>query len=108
VLNRAIGYSHPDVKIIFREGDKEPVYAPFVKHYPPETAAAIFWLKNRQPERWRERHEVKVADPLASMTPEQRFAQVLDIMARARALRGATPDDEVEGITNVAYEEVEE
>ena len=29
-----------------------------VKHYPPDTTAAIFWLKNRQVERWRDKQEV--------------------------------------------------
>jgi hypothetical protein len=24
------------------------------KHYPPDPTAMIFWLKNRQPERWRD------------------------------------------------------
>ena len=30
------------------------------KHYPPDTGACATWLKNRQPDRWREvqRHEV--------------------------------------------------
>lgn len=27
------------------------------KHIPPETAAAIFWLKNRRPEQWREKRQ---------------------------------------------------
>ncbi len=27
----------------------------YIKHYPPDPAAAIFWLKNRQPKRWRDR-----------------------------------------------------
>ena len=29
-----------------------------VKHYPPDTAALIFWLKNRQPGRWRYKAEI--------------------------------------------------
>jgi hypothetical protein len=28
-------------------GAKKPVYAPYVEHVPPDTTAAIFWLKNR-------------------------------------------------------------
>ena len=30
-----------------------------VEHYPPDTTAMIFWLKNRQPDRWRDRAEVE-------------------------------------------------
>lgn len=29
-----------------------------LKRYPPDTTAAIFWLKNRDPQRWRDKHEV--------------------------------------------------
>lgn len=29
------------------------------KIYPPDTTAAIFWLKNRQPEKWREKQEIQ-------------------------------------------------
>jgi hypothetical protein len=38
------------------------------------------------------------------MTPEQRLANVVEIMAKARALLDATPDD----VTDAEYEEVEE
>jgi hypothetical protein len=30
------------------------VYAPYVEHVPPDTTAAIFWLKNRNPAQWRD------------------------------------------------------
>ncbi len=45
---RAIGYSHPDEKVFINIIDGEPVVTrvPTTKHYPPETAAAIFWLCN--------------------------------------------------------------
>ena len=33
---------------------KKPVYAPYREHVPPDTTAAIFWLKNRDPARWRD------------------------------------------------------
>jgi hypothetical protein len=36
------------------------------------------WLLNRRRDQWKERQEVTVADPLASMTPEQRLAQVVE------------------------------
>ena len=29
------------------------------KIYPPDTLAGIFWLKNRKPKEWRDRHEVE-------------------------------------------------
>lgn len=53
---RAIGYSHPDDKIFNNDG--EPMIVPTTKHYPPDTAAAFIWLKNRRPDQWRDKSEV--------------------------------------------------
>lgn len=32
-----------------------------IKEVPPETAAAIFWLKNRKRDTWQDKHEVKTS-----------------------------------------------
>lgn len=56
LYERATGYSHPEDKIFQHNG--EPVVVPTVKHYPPDTTAAIFWLKNRKREQWRDRHDI--------------------------------------------------
>jgi hypothetical protein len=42
--------THDAVKIFMPAGAKKPVYAPYVEHVPPDVTAAIFWLKNRDPE----------------------------------------------------------
>lgn len=64
LYNRAVGYSHDAVKIFMPAGANAPVYAPYVEHVAPETGAAMFWLKNRRPEKWREKvtQEVTGAD----------------------------------------------
>jgi hypothetical protein len=54
LYERARGYSYDSVKIFLPYGSTTPVYAPFVEHVPPDTTAAIFWLKNRDPARWRD------------------------------------------------------
>ncbi|OMG61475.1 terminase [Stutzerimonas balearica] len=56
LYQRAMGYSHPDVDI--RVVDGAIVETPLIKHYAPDTTAAIFWLKNRRPDEWRDRQEV--------------------------------------------------
>jgi hypothetical protein len=52
------------------------VYAPYVANYPPDTAAASLWLRNRQPEKWRDRQNLDVriteVERRKAMTPEQR------------------------------------
>lgn len=57
LYHRATGYSHEDVDIKMYEGDI--IITPLTKHYPPDTTAAIFWLKNRQPKKWRDKQEIQ-------------------------------------------------
>jgi len=58
LYHRASGYSHPEDKIFVSDG--EPVIVPTIKHYPPDTTAAIFWLKNRQSAKWRDKTEQEI------------------------------------------------
>ena len=58
LFERAMGYSHPETKVFCQNGEVTEVDTR--KHYPPDTTAMIFWLKNRQPAKWRERQEVKM------------------------------------------------
>lgn len=54
LFQRAKGYSHDEDKIFNANG--EPLIVPTEKHYPPDTTAAIFWLKNRAG--WKDKSEV--------------------------------------------------
>lgn len=60
LYHRALGYHHDDVHITAFQGDV--TMTPIVKHYPPDTQAATWWLRNRQPKKWRDRQEVTGAD----------------------------------------------
>ncbi len=55
LYKRARGFKHKEVKIFQYEG--KPVVVPFTAYYAPDTTAAIFWLKNRKPSEWRDKHE---------------------------------------------------
>ncbi len=55
LYQRAIGYTHDEEVIMQYKG--VPVRAKTKKHYPPDTVACIYWLNNRQPERWKNRWE---------------------------------------------------
>lgn len=57
LYERALGYSHKEDVIMQFQG--KPVIVPTIKHYPPDTTACIFWLKNRKQEEWRDRKEVE-------------------------------------------------
>lgn len=58
LYQRAMGYVHPDVHVSNYQG--EVTLTPIEKHYAPDPAAAIFWLKNRQRGKWRDRIEQEV------------------------------------------------
>lgn len=55
LYERATGYRVEAVKIFMPAGAEEPVYAPYIENHAPDTTAAIFWLKNRRPEQWRDK-----------------------------------------------------
>lgn len=57
LYHRAVGYEHEAVKIMAVAG--EVVKVPYIEHVPPDTTAMIFWLKNRQSEKWRDVHKVE-------------------------------------------------
>lgn len=58
LFHRAKGYSHPDVDVKVIDG--QVVMVDLVKYYPPDTGAAMAWLKNRQPKYWRDKQEIDV------------------------------------------------
>ena len=57
LFERATGYSHAEDKIFNDNGT--PLVVPTVKHYAPDTTAAIFWLKNRKPKEWRDKQDIE-------------------------------------------------
>lgn len=63
LYERAIGYECPETKVFCDKGDI--VTHDMVKHYPPDTAAAFIWLKNRRPEKWRDKQEDRENDSVA-------------------------------------------
>lgn len=82
---RAIGYSHPEVKVFCNEGviTEHEV----TKHYAPDVTAAAIWLKNRQPEFWNDK---KATAPFVDFdfkdgnTPLESANQILVAVANKR------------------------
>jgi hypothetical protein len=56
LYHRAIGYSYDSEEIFVINGKIKRV--PVRKHVPPNVTAGIFWIKNRRPDLWRDRHEI--------------------------------------------------
>lgn len=68
LFNRAIGYTAKEKREEktadgFKEVDAE-------KHVPGDVTAMIFWLKNRQKDKWREKQDVNHTSDDGSMTPK--------------------------------------
>lgn len=62
LYQRAMGFEHDseEIKVVSDgRGEGSSVErVPVRKIYPPDTVAAIFWLKNRQKDKWRDKAEV--------------------------------------------------
>jgi hypothetical protein len=69
LYRRATGYSHPAVKMFNNNG--EIIQADYTEHYPPDPTSMIFWLKNRQREHWRDKHELEL------INPKEKLAEIL-------------------------------
>lgn len=58
LYQKAIGYTHPDTKFATHEGEITDSVE-YTKHIAPDTTAAIFWLKNRQGYKWKDKQEIE-------------------------------------------------
>jgi hypothetical protein len=63
LYQKAIGYEQDEVKIFMPASALEPVYAGYRAKIAPDTTAAIFWLKNRRSERWRDVKATELSGP---------------------------------------------
>lgn len=69
LYQRAIGYSYPSEKLlVVSDGRGEGSHIEredITEHCPPDVTACIFWLKNRRPNEWRDKHELAIPAGLA-------------------------------------------
>lgn len=68
LYHRAAGYTYDAVKIMQDKG--APVIVPYREHVPPDTTAAIFWLKNRRKDEWRDKQEISHSGTVNVTTKE--------------------------------------
>ena len=59
LYERANGYNYDACKIFMPAGAKQPVVVHYTEHLPPDVGAAFIWLKNRDPDRWRDVQNVE-------------------------------------------------
>lgn len=79
LFSRAVGYSHKEEKVFQHEGSI--ITHDTVRHYPPDTTAAIFWLKNRQPKQWRRDQEAVTINNISEQSDEALDARLKKLLA---------------------------
>lgn len=91
LFQKATGYEQDDVKIFMPGGAEVPVYAPYRAKIAPDTTAAIFWLKNRKPDQWRDKRETEISGPnggpvqMVGLDATQLSKDTLEELLRVRA-----------------------
>ena len=77
LLKRALGYDYEEtVTEIHKDGNgvERQHIRKIKKHMPADTTAQIFWLKNRRPDRWR--------DKVVDTSGEDKNAPIFDLLRR--------------------------
>jgi len=88
LFERAIGYAAKDTYFSSYEG--KVTATPTIKHFPPDVTACIFWLKNRQPDKWRDKSELAVTNTVLGL-PEDKL-EILRKLADRCARNGHAPE----------------
>lgn len=72
MFTKATGFEHDEIDI--RTCDGVVVQTPIRKYYPPDSTAAIFWLKNRRG--WKDKTEIEHSGEVRSapLSPEKALA----------------------------------
>lgn len=73
LLKRALGYSYDEVTQELCENAKTgkvelKVTKKVTKEVSPDTTAQIFWLKNRRPDRWRDKQDIEHSGQIGGVT----------------------------------------
>lgn len=76
LFKRATGYEHPDIDI--KVINNKIVKTKLTKHYPPDTVAGIFWLKNRQKGKWRDKQDIGI-----ERLPDDQLDELIDKLSNS-------------------------
>lgn len=97
LYHKAMGYSFKSEKIFQYEGDV--IRVPTVEHVPPDNTAMIFWLKNRQRERWTDQQDFRLTGGIDVNVKTDPRALAMAMLASLRvALEAPVIEHQVEEI----------
>lgn len=69
LYKRALGYEYTEEKVTAEHAVITKIERT-TKQVVPDVTACIFWLKNRRPDTWKDRHDVGVTTPVTVIFPE--------------------------------------
>ncbi len=72
LLKRALGYDYEETITEVEDtdgGKKRKHIRKVAKHVPPDVGAICFWLKNRRPDKWRDRVQQEVSVDVEDLSP---------------------------------------
>lgn len=95
LYQKAMGFEHDSEEIkVVSDGQGEGssiVRVPVRKIYPPDTTAAIFWLKNRQKDKWRDKTEQDITSKGESINKpmsDDQFNQIVNMLNGTESGKG--------------------
>ncbi len=90
LLKRALGYEYEEVKQIVEKdemGKDRKRVEKIKKVVLPDTTAQIFWLKNRKPEQWRDKHNIDHSGTMEVKSDEaEKYEELIKEDEEAREL----------------------
>lgn len=105
LARKAVGYRYTEQQVVkLRDTVGDAVYerieiVDVEREMPPDTTASIFWLKNRDPNRWRDRHQIDV-DQTVTVDAEGEDVRGLAMAVLALLTQANTNPMTIEGNVN--------
>lgn len=87
LLSRALGYTVTETETITTQNNTK--VKTITKHIAPDVTACIFWLKNRQPDKWRDKQVVETENKAMEKLLQEHAQTLTDIWKE----RGVVADD---------------
>lgn len=85
LYRKAVGYTFDAEKVFCNDGNVTRV--PVVEHVPPDTTAAIFWLKNRMADQYRDKQEIRVGGNIDGLSETEIAVRLASIFAAVERRR---------------------
>jgi hypothetical protein len=102
LLRRALGFSYTAEKIVMVGG--KPQVVTYTEHCLPSDIACFFWLKNREPDRWRDvnRHEHGRPCEFDRLTNDELLREIVEEARDLGLMIDVTPPKSANGKRNGA------